>query len=89
MERKVWVRVWFCHIDCLSLLPMRHERIHVTDYLIGVDQQIPDSLIEITFLVKVKTAVRLGIKSRFDILSTTTSDAILGYGCSLEHKSVF
>lgn len=55
---------------------MWHERIHVTDYLIGVDEQIPDLLIKITFLVKVKTAVRLGIKSRFDILSITTSDAI-------------
>lgn len=29
------------------------ERVHMTDYLTGVDQKIPDWLIKVTFLVKV------------------------------------
>ena len=35
---------------------------------LGADQEILDWLIKITFLVNVKTAVRLGIKSRFGIM---------------------
>lgn len=38
----------------------------MTDYLIGVDQKIPDWL----FLGEVGTAIRRGIKSRFDKVST-------------------
>lgn len=38
------------------------ERAHVTDYLIGVDQKIPDWL----SLREVGTAIRSGFKSRFD-----------------------
>lgn len=41
------------------------DRAHATDYLIGVDQKVPDSLVGITFLGKVKTEVRPGIKLRF------------------------
>lgn len=42
------------------------ERAHETDYLIGVDQKIPDWL----FLREVGIAIRSGIKSRFDKVST-------------------
>ena len=33
----------------------------MTDYFIGTDQKIPDWLIKIIFLEKVKTAIRSGI----------------------------
>ena len=52
------------------------ERAHVTDDVIGTDQKIPDWLIKITFLVKVQSTMRLGIKSRFGIMCT--SDTIMG-----------
>ena len=51
---------------------------YVTDYLTGADQKTWDRLIKIIFLVKVETAIRLGIKSRFGILGFSTSDAIWG-----------
>ena len=54
------------------------ERIHRTDDFLGVYQRIPDCLINITFLMKVKTAVRLVVASRFGILNFRTSDIILG-----------
>ena len=44
------------------------ERSHLTAYLIGADQKIPNRLIKITFLGKVETAIKLDIKSVFDIL---------------------
>lgn len=34
----------------------------MTDYLLGADQAIPDLLLKITFLVKIETTVKLGIK---------------------------
>ena len=40
--------------------------------LIGVDQKISDWFIKITFLVKVETASRLGIKSRFGVMGFST-----------------
>ena len=49
--------------------------------LIGVDQKISDWFIKITFLVKVETASRLGIKSRFGVTGFSTSDTILGLWC--------
>ena len=46
--------------------------------LIGADQKISDWLIKIAFLVKVETASRLGIKSRFGVMGFfSTSDTIL------------
>lgn len=39
------------------------ERPRVTDYLIGVDQKIPDWLMKIRFLGEAETASRSGIKS--------------------------
>lgn len=48
-----------------------------------VGHKIPAWLITIMFLVEVETAVRLGIKSGFGILSLGTSDAILGLWFSL------
>lgn len=53
------------------------DRTHVTDYFLGTDQKIPDWLIKITFLGKVETAIKLDIKSRFDIMGFITSDTIL------------
>lgn len=50
----------------------------MTDYFSGVDQNIPDWLFKITFLVKVKTAFKSDIKSRFGIMSFSTSDTIFG-----------
>lgn len=41
------------------------DRAHATDYFIGVDQKVPDWVVGITFLGKVKTEVRPGIKLRF------------------------
>jgi len=46
--------------------------------LIDADQKISDWLIKIAFLVKVKTASGLGIKSRFGVMGFSTSDTILG-----------
>ena len=43
-----------------------------------LDQKIPDWSIKMTFLVEVETAIRSGIKSRFDIMCFSTSDAIWG-----------
>ena len=48
----------------------------MADYFIGADWKIPDWVIKITFLVKVKTAVRLDMKSRFGVVGFSTSDAI-------------
>ena len=45
------------------------ERIHRTDHFFGAYQKIPDCLINITFLMKVKTAVRLVVASRFSIMN--------------------
>ena len=39
------------------------KRAPVTDDLIGADKKISDSLIRITFLVRVETAVRLFVSS--------------------------
>ena len=50
----------------------------MTDYLTGADQKTSDRLIKIILLVKAETAIRLGIKSRFGILSFSTGDAIWG-----------
>ena len=50
----------------------------MTDYLIGADPKIPDGLTKIIFLVKMETAVRSDIKSRFGIMGFNTSDSILG-----------
>ena len=54
------------------------ERDHMTDYLIGEDRKIPAWLIKITFLGKVETAIRSGIKSRFCNMGFSMSDAIWG-----------
>lgn len=43
----------------------------------GVDKKIPKGLIEITFLVKVETAIKLGIKSRLRIMGFSITDTIL------------
>ena len=51
----------------------------MTYYLIGADQKILNWLIKITFLVKVETAVKLGIKSRFGIMGFSIRDTILGF----------
>ena len=65
------------HWNCLFFL-WGMEWFHVTDYLTGADQKTSDWLIKILLLVKVETAIKLGIKSRFGILGVSTSDAIWG-----------
>lgn len=65
------------HWNCLFFL-WGMEWFHVTDYLTGADQKTSDWLIKILLLVKVETAIKLGIKSRFGILGFSTSDAIWG-----------
>ena len=50
----------------------------MANYLIGADQKIPDWLIKTAFLVKMETAVTLGIKSRLGIMGFSISDAIWG-----------
>lgn len=54
-----------------------------SDYLIDVDQKIPDWLIEIMLLKEVETAIRSGIKSRFAIMSFSASDTIWSLWFSL------
>ena len=41
------------------------QEIYHEDYLISVNQEIPDWSIKITFLPKAETAIRSGIKSSF------------------------
>ena len=48
---------------CVCVLGWVEEEACVTDYLTGTDQKIPDWLIKIPFLGKVKAAIRSGIKS--------------------------
>ena len=50
----------------------------VIEYFTGADQKIPDWPITITFLGKVKTTVRSGMKSRSVIMGFSTGDAIWG-----------
>lgn len=45
--------------------PLGVERAHVADDLIGTHQKFPDWLVKMTFLGKVETAVRLGMKPWF------------------------
>ena len=63
------------------------EGTHVTDYVIGAGQKIPDWPIKITFLGKAEAAIRLGNKTRFElkpmIMGFNTSNAILGLWFSL------
>lgn len=42
------------------------------DYLMGVDQKVPDWLMKIIFLGEFERAVRSGIKSRFGITGFRT-----------------
>lgn len=61
-----------------AVLPPEGWRSHLAGYLIGTDQNIPDSLIKITFMVKVEAVFSLGIKSKFGIMGFSASDAIWG-----------
>lgn len=49
----------------------------MTDYLLGVDQKVPDWLIMIIFLGEFEKAIRSGIKSRFRVMGFSTSDTIV------------
>lgn len=49
-------------------------RVYATDYLIGVDQKIPEWLIKI---------IKLDFKSRFGVMGFSTSDATWGLWFSL------
>ena len=68
----------FNHADCLFFLRDGEGPCDRLLHYVGADQKIPNWLIKITFLVKAETAVELGIKSRFGIISFSTSNAILG-----------
>lgn len=74
-------RVLSCRLPLLTKGSL--EMASVTDYLTHMDQKIPDWFLKITLLVKVKTATRSGVKSRFGIMGCSTSDAILGLWFSL------
>lgn len=50
----------------------------MTDYLLDADQKIPNWLIKVTFMTKIKTVSKSGIKSRYGIMEFSTSDVILG-----------
>lgn len=50
----------------------------MTDYLTGTDQKIPDWLIKVAILGKVKAAIRSGIKSQLGSMGFSMSDTILG-----------
>lgn len=52
-------------LDRLPLLPLGHGKGHVTDYLIGADQKIPDGLVKTAFLGEFKPAIRLDMKPQF------------------------
>lgn len=54
------------------------EEACMTDYLTGTDQKIPDWLIKVAILGKVKAAIRSGIKSQLGSMGFSMSDAILG-----------
>lgn len=47
-------------------------------YLTSTDQEIPDWLVNLTFLEEVETAISLGIKSWYADVEFSTSDAISG-----------
>ena len=68
-----------------SLLPLGWgmERAHVTYYLIGADQKIPDWPIKTAFLGRSKLQIRSGIQSRFGIRGFSTSDTISSLQFSL------
>lgn len=70
-------RVLPCRLPLL-LLGGGMERAHMTHYLIDTDQKNPDWLIKITFLGKVKMAIRVGLKSRFGVMGFSKSAAVLG-----------
>ena len=52
----------------------------MTDYLVGAENKIPDWPIKITFLGKVETAIRSGIKSRFDIMGLSQAMPFVACG---------
>ena len=60
-----------------SSFPWEWWKSYLKDYFIGDDQKILNCMIKITFM-KVKMAIRLGIKSMFGIMDFSTSNTILG-----------
>lgn len=82
-ERIIWGQVIsflregnFYHTDILFFL-WGMEKAPMAGYVIGVNQKI-QLLIKITFQRQVKTAVRLGIKSRLGIIDLSMNDVICG-----------
>lgn len=55
--RDLWGQMIFYHAETLLFL-WGMDRAHLTAYLIGADQEIPNWLIKSTFLGKAETAVR-------------------------------
>ena len=73
---------------CVCYCAVQEEEAHMPDYLIGTDQKIPEWLIKLTFLGKVETATRSGVKSRFGSMGFSMSDAILGLWFSLNKVNI-
>ena len=63
---------------CLSFL-WGVERVPVTDHLSSIDQKMPDWSITIMFLGEAETAIRSSVKSKFALMTFSTSAAF----CSL------
>ena len=59
------------------------EEACMTDYLTGTDQKIPDWLIKVAILGKVKAAVRSGVTPRLGIMGFNKSEASLNLWFSL------
>lgn len=55
---------------------MGTEWASATEHIIGADQKIPEWFIRITFLGRVKTTVKSGVKSRF-VIGFNSSDISL------------
>lgn len=58
----------------------------MTDDDLDTDQKIPHWLMEVPFLMKVKTAFKSVMRSRFGIMVFRTTDAILGQWFFLFNK---
>lgn len=52
-----------------------------------IDWKIPDGLTKVTFLVKVETAVRSSVKSRFGVMGVSTSGTFCGLKFSLPQRN--
>lgn len=59
-------------------------RTHVTYYLSGAGPE-NSRLFKVTFLGKIKTAIKPGIKSRFSVMDFSMSDSMWAYSFLFNH----